>query len=73
MEDAHVIYAKSWSSTRHYGDKLADEKLRNELVDWCESVGQSKFRASQIRRWLFGKRVNSFTDMHDLPAAFRTA
>jgi N-acetylornithine carbamoyltransferase len=35
MEDAHVIYAKSWSSTRHYGDKLADEKLRNELLDWC--------------------------------------
>jgi N-acetylornithine carbamoyltransferase len=35
MEDAHVIYAKSWSSTRHYGDKLADQKLRNELVHWC--------------------------------------
>ncbi len=35
MEGAHVIYAKSWSSTRHYGDRLGDEKLRNELVDWC--------------------------------------
>ena len=35
MEDAHVIYAKSWSSTTHYGDKTGDEKLRNELVDWC--------------------------------------
>jgi N-acetylornithine carbamoyltransferase len=35
MEDAHVIYAKSWSSTRFYGDRLGDEKLRNELVDWC--------------------------------------
>ncbi len=35
MENAHVIYAKSWSSTTHYGDRLADEKLRNELVDWC--------------------------------------
>jgi N-acetylornithine carbamoyltransferase len=35
MEDAHVIYAKSWSSTRHYGDRLGDQKLRNELVDWC--------------------------------------
>jgi len=35
MEGAHVIYAKSWSSTRHYGDKLADKKLRDELVDWC--------------------------------------
>jgi N-acetylornithine carbamoyltransferase len=35
MEDAHVIYAKSWSSTKHYGDKLGDQKLRNELMDWC--------------------------------------
>ena len=35
MEDAHVIYAKSWSSTQHYGDRLKDQELRNELVDWC--------------------------------------
>ena len=35
MEGAHVIYAKSWSSTRHYGDRLGDQRLRNELVDWC--------------------------------------
>jgi N-acetylornithine carbamoyltransferase len=35
MENAHVIYAKSWSSTRHYGDRLGDEKLRNELDSWC--------------------------------------
>ena len=37
LENAHVIYAKSWSSTTHYGDRLADEKLRNGLVDWCVS------------------------------------
>ena len=35
MQDAHVIYAKSWSLTRHYGDKLADQKLREEHLDWC--------------------------------------
>jgi N-acetylornithine carbamoyltransferase len=35
MEGAHVIYAKSWSSTRHYGDKLGDQKLREPLVPWC--------------------------------------
>ena len=35
MQDAHVIYAKSWSSTRHYGDKLADQKLREGHLDWC--------------------------------------
>jgi len=34
-EGAHVIYAKSWASTRHYGDDPADKKLREELVHWC--------------------------------------
>ncbi len=34
-QDAHIIYAKSWSSTRHYGDRLADNKLREEHLDWC--------------------------------------
>ena len=35
MEGAHIIYAKSWSSTRHYGDKLGDQKLREQHLDWC--------------------------------------
>jgi ornithine carbamoyltransferase len=35
MEGAHIIYAKSWSSTRHYGDKLADQKLREKYLSWC--------------------------------------
>ena len=34
MTGAHVIYAKSWSSTGHYGDRVADEKLRSDLNDW---------------------------------------
>jgi N-acetylornithine carbamoyltransferase len=35
IEGAHVIYAKSWSSTRHYGDRMNDTKLREEHIDWC--------------------------------------
>ena len=35
MQGAHIVYAKSWSSTRHYGDKLNDQKLREEHIDWC--------------------------------------
>ena len=35
MEGAHVIYAKSWSSTKHYGDRLADQKQREQHLDWC--------------------------------------
>jgi ornithine carbamoyltransferase len=35
MEGANVIYAKSWSSTSHYGDRLGDQALREDLLDWC--------------------------------------
>ena len=35
MEGANVIYAKSWSSTKHYGDRAADQELRRELDQWC--------------------------------------
>jgi len=35
MEGAQVIYAKSWSSTRHYGNKIDDQKLREQHLDWC--------------------------------------
>jgi N-acetylornithine carbamoyltransferase len=35
MQDAQVIYAKSWSSTAYYGDKLGDQKLREGFEDWC--------------------------------------
>jgi N-acetylornithine carbamoyltransferase len=35
LEGAHIVYAKSWTSTRHYGDGPADEELRHGLEDWC--------------------------------------
>ncbi len=35
MEGANVIYAKSWSSTKHYGDRAADQELRRGLDQWC--------------------------------------
>jgi len=45
MDGAHVIYAKSWSSTRHYTDRLGDQALREELIDWC--VDEPWFDAAQ--------------------------
>jgi N-acetylornithine carbamoyltransferase len=36
MEGAHVLYTKSYSSTRHYGDKIGDHALREPLIGtWC--------------------------------------
>lgn len=45
MRDAHVIYAKSWSSTRHYGDRHADNELRRGLQSWC--VDEPWFEAAR--------------------------
>jgi len=35
LEDAHIVYAKSWSSTQHYGNRAADAEHRHGLDDWC--------------------------------------
>ncbi len=42
-----------------------------ELSEWCVAQGERPFRAKQIRRWLFGKRVSNVDEMHDVPAALR--
>jgi N-acetylornithine carbamoyltransferase len=34
MKGAHVLYAKEWGSTRHYGDPKGDGELRRQLSDW---------------------------------------
>lgn len=34
MQDCQVIYASSWASTRHYGDKSSEDKIKPELRDW---------------------------------------
>ncbi len=35
LKDAHVVYAKEWGSTAHYGDTDADARLRAQAKDWC--------------------------------------
>lgn len=32
---AHVLYAKEWGSTAHYGNVEGDNLLRTRLTDWC--------------------------------------
>lgn len=47
--------------------------LRNltldELQDFVEAMGQSKFRAKQIYNWIY-KGTRSFREMRNLPEAF---
>src|SRR5699024_11371736 len=37
-----------------------------QLTDWLVEHGEQKFRAKQIWDWLYKKRVNEFTEMHNL-------
>ena len=45
LEGAQIIYAKSWSSTQHYGNRAADEELRRNLDSWC--VDESWFATAR--------------------------
>ena len=45
LNGAHILYAKEWGSTRHYGDADADARLREGLTDWC--VRETWFDAAQ--------------------------
>lgn len=46
--------------------------LPDELEAFCRSVNQPTFRAKQVWDWLYGKRVSSFDEMKNLPAALRS-
>ena len=48
MEGAHALYAKSWASTRHYGDPEADLALRAGLSGW--TVDEGWFAGARRRR-----------------------
>ncbi|MEW4488552.1 23S rRNA (adenine(2503)-C(2))-methyltransferase RlmN [Thalassoglobus sp. JC818] len=52
---------------------LLNDLSRDELIAWVEQAGHASYRADQIRRWIFGKRVNDFDEMHDIPASLRSA
>lgn len=49
------------------------ELTREGLAEWCAAHGEAAYRADQIRRWLFSKRVTDFSEMHDVPVALRQA
>jgi ornithine carbamoyltransferase len=35
MQGGQVIYANSWASERHYGNKRAEGEFKLELRNWC--------------------------------------
>lgn len=50
---------------------LITDLTRDQLAQWCIDHGSSSYRADQIRRWVFTKRVDDFDAMHDISKQFR--
>lgn len=50
---------------------LITDLTREQLAQWCIDHDSSSYRADQIRRWIFTKRVNDFDAMHDISKKFR--
>lgn len=44
-EGAHVIYAKSWTASRHYGEPEAERVFRDQYRNWC--VDESWFSTAR--------------------------
>jgi len=42
-----------------------------QLQSWCQDQGLARYRAGQVRRWVFGRRAAGFAEMTDLPRALR--
>ena len=55
LKGAHVVYAKEWGCTSHYGDAATDAALRAELADW------------QVRESWFASSAPNCRLMHCLP------
>lgn len=49
LEGASVVYAKSWSSTRHYGDDEAEKELKKGLSGWRVDESWFDGAASECR------------------------
>jgi N-acetylornithine carbamoyltransferase len=49
LAGAHIVYAKEWGSTRHYGDAEADAALRARLKDWQLTEGLLERCAADCR------------------------
>ena len=41
-------------------------KSFDELVTYFESIGEKKFKATQVFEWLYIKRVKSFDEMSNI-------
>lgn len=46
--------------------------LANEMAEVCKLLGQPAYRAGQLWKWLYDRRVSSWDEMRNLPSVFRS-
>ena len=46
---------------------------QEELLELTLSLGEKKFRLTQLNEWLFKRFAYSWEDMNNIPAAYRSA
>ncbi len=44
---------------------------REELAEFAASIGEARYRGTQLFHWLYGRGITSFGGMTDLGKAFR--
>ncbi len=49
MQGSQVIYANSWASARHYGNKRAEDQIKPKLGEWCVDEPWFENAASDCR------------------------
>jgi N-acetylornithine carbamoyltransferase len=64
MQGSQVIYATSWASEHHYGNKCAEEKFKLELREWCvdEPWFQNAATKSRFMHCMPVRRAVTVTD-----------
>lgn len=51
--------------------RVITQMTKKELEDFCLSINETKYRASQIRNWIYLKNASNFDMMTDLSIKFR--
>lgn len=51
--------------------KLIYDYTQEQLIDELISIGEKKFRATQVFEWIYRKQVNSFDEMNNLSLSLR--
>src|SRR4051812_3920017 len=60
-----------WRMSTQPAKPLIKSLTLDEVSERLKALGQPPYRAKQVAQWIYEKRVKSFAEMSDLPAALR--